>query len=72
MKVKLELYGLPSQTIEAEFIRQEGNIAILRGYLGDEERYSLDTGKNLDTYWDFWRISTKDRQKIKALQEVAK
>lgn len=68
MKITLELHGLPSQTSEAEFIRREGSVAIVRAYgaLDDDtvEKYSLIDGKRLGANWDFWRICAKDRQKI--------
>lgn len=71
MKITLELYGLPSQTSEAEFMRREEDVAIVRGYLGDETRYRLTDGKQLDTTWDFWRICARDRREIKAMVAVA-
>lgn len=71
MKITLELYRLPSQTSEAEFIRREGDVAIVRGYSGDEERYRLTDGKQLDTNWDFWRICARDRREIRAMVVIA-
>ena len=63
--ITLHLNGIPSQTVDVEFLRVENNCAIVRGYLGDEERYSLATGKRLDANWDFWHLSPEDIKRLR-------
>lgn len=63
--VTLEMVGLTRQRVQTQLLRVEGDVAIVKGYVMPEVRFSLIDGRCLEGDWDFWRLSELDREILK-------
>ena len=73
MNVILEIVGLPSKTVEIEFLRLDEGVAVVKNECAEngESRFRLRDGRSLDnnnapTAWNFWRLSVRDCRNLSA------